>query len=141
MVLIRAEPENVASLTTSKLLYSLTLIPLFREQCGLQHEVVLPVAGAASKGLYRLHQFSKVEMFVLCTPQQSESLLQELCDIERDLFTQLGLHFQILVSLAHMHNTLCIDRERLLTHSWVGQDVADQHVQVMTPAHHAGVGH
>ena len=55
------------------------------------------LAGAASKGLYRLHQFSKVEMYVLCTPRQSEALLQELCDIERHLFCELGLHFQILV--------------------------------------------
>lgn len=33
-------------------------------------------AGSASRGLYRVHQFSKVEMFVLCTPEQSEALLQ-----------------------------------------------------------------
>lgn len=39
-------------------------------------------AGMAGKGLYRVHQFSKVEMFVICTPEQSESLLQELLDIE-----------------------------------------------------------
>lgn len=39
-------------------------------------------AGAAGKGLYRVHQFSKVEMFVICTPEQAEELLQELLDIE-----------------------------------------------------------
>lgn len=39
-------------------------------------------AGAAGKGLYRVHQFSKVEMFVICTPEQAEDLLQELIDIE-----------------------------------------------------------
>ena len=38
-------------------------------------------------------------MFVICTPEQSEALLQELCDLERDLFSQLGLHFRILVRL------------------------------------------
>jgi seryl-tRNA synthetase len=38
--------------------------------------------GMAGKGLYRVHQFSKVEMFVLCTPEQSEAMLQELMDIE-----------------------------------------------------------
>ncbi len=56
------------------------------------------LAGSASKGLYRVHQFSKVEMFVLCTPQQSEALLQELCDLEEEMFAELGLHFKILVS-------------------------------------------
>ncbi|KAK9809278.1 hypothetical protein WJX73_000344 [Symbiochloris irregularis] len=53
-------------------------------------------AGAASKGLYRVHQFSKVELFVLCTPSQSEAVLDELKAFEEDLFTQLGLHFKVL---------------------------------------------
>ena len=44
-----------------------------------------------------MHQFSKVEMFVLCNPQQSEGLLEELADIEKEMFTELGLHFKILV--------------------------------------------
>ena len=55
-------------------------------------------AGSASKGLYRVHQFSKVEMFVLCTPEQSEGLLAELCQIEEEMFSELGLHFQVLVT-------------------------------------------
>ncbi|KAG1676949.1 hypothetical protein FOA52_014825 [Chlamydomonas sp. UWO 241] len=53
-------------------------------------------AGAASKGLYRVHQFSKVEMFVLATPEQSDAIHQELIDIEKELFTELGLHFKVL---------------------------------------------
>jgi len=53
-------------------------------------------AGAAGKGLYRVHQFSKVEMFVLSTPEQSEALHQELMQIEEEMFTELGLHFKIL---------------------------------------------
>lgn len=62
---------------------------------------VLP--GSASRGLYRVHQFSKVEMFVVCTPQQSEALLEDLADIEKDMFTELGLHFKILVCFFHAH--------------------------------------
>ena len=54
-----------------------------------------PLSGAASKGLYRVHQFSKVEMFVVCTPEQSEALHQQLLDLEVDMFTELGLHFQV----------------------------------------------
>merc|ERR1719235_1406605 len=53
-------------------------------------------AGAAGKGLYRVHQFSKVEMFVVGTPEQSEALHQELLDIEVELFSELGLHFKVL---------------------------------------------
>ena len=53
-------------------------------------------SGAHSKGLYRLHQFSKVEMFVHCTPSQAESQLEELVEIQCDLLSQLGLHGQVL---------------------------------------------
>jgi len=58
-------------------------------------------AGQASKGLYRVHQFSKVEMFVVCTPEQSEELLQELIEIETDMFKELGLHFKVMDMASH----------------------------------------
>lgn len=53
-------------------------------------------AGAAGKGLYRVHQFSKVEMFVVCTPEQSDAMHKELLDIEVEMFSELGLHFKVL---------------------------------------------
>jgi seryl-tRNA synthetase len=53
-------------------------------------------AGTAGKGLYRVHQFSKVEMFVVCTPEQSEQIHKELMDIEVEMFEELGLHFKVL---------------------------------------------
>ncbi|KAL4859468.1 Serine--tRNA ligase [Chlorella vulgaris] len=58
-------------------------------------------AGAASKGLYRVHQFSKVEMFVVCAPEQSEALHQQLLDLEVSMFTDLGLHFKVLDMASH----------------------------------------
>jgi len=53
-------------------------------------------AGAATRGLYRIHQFSKVEMFVACAPQSSEGIHQELMDLQIQLFSELGLHFRVL---------------------------------------------
>ncbi|KAK9095660.1 hypothetical protein Scep_027129 [Stephania cephalantha] len=53
-------------------------------------------AGSATRGLYRVHQFSKVEMFILCRPEDSDSYLEELIQIEEDLFSSLGLHFKTL---------------------------------------------
>jgi seryl-tRNA synthetase len=47
-----------------------------------------------------VHQFSKVEMFVLSTPEQSEALHQELIDIEAGMFAELGLHFKVSVLLS-----------------------------------------
>ncbi|KAL3514209.1 hypothetical protein ACH5RR_026926 [Cinchona calisaya] len=53
-------------------------------------------AGSATRGLYRVHQFSKVEMFILCRPEESDSFLQELIEIEESLYSSLGLHFKTL---------------------------------------------
>lgn len=46
--------------------------------------------------MYRVHQFTKVEAFVLCTPEQSEALHEELLELEVGLFAGLGLHFKVL---------------------------------------------
>ncbi|XP_017009111.2 uncharacterized protein SerRS-m [Drosophila takahashii] len=56
------------------------------ETSGLQEE----------KGIYRVHQFTKVEMFAICTEQQSEAELEEFKNIEVDLFRRLGLNFRLL---------------------------------------------
>lgn len=53
-------------------------------------------AGAAGRGLYRVHQFSKVEMFVVCTPEQSDAVHAELIELETSMYADLGLHFKVL---------------------------------------------
>lgn len=52
--------------------------------------------GKYSKGLYRVHQFSKLEMFVYCEPGQSEALHDELLAAEEEIVTQLGLSYRVL---------------------------------------------
>jgi seryl-tRNA synthetase len=53
-------------------------------------------AGSAGKGLYRVHQFSKVELFVISAPEQSDQLHKELLEFELKLYEDLGLHFRVL---------------------------------------------
>ena len=53
-------------------------------------------AGRDTRGLYRVHQFTKVEMFAFCTPEQSESIHQEIRAIEEDIFKGLGLAYQVI---------------------------------------------
>jgi seryl-tRNA synthetase len=53
-------------------------------------------AGRATRGLYRVHQFTKVEMVVIATPDQSEALHKELLANERDIFDALGLPYRVL---------------------------------------------
>eukprot|EP00216_Chloropicon_sp_CCMP2111_P000562 CAMPEP_0198236782 /NCGR_PEP_ID=MMETSP1446-20131203/2675_1 /TAXON_ID=1461542 ORGANISM="Unidentified sp, Strain CCMP2111" /NCGR_SAMPLE_ID=MMETSP1446 /ASSEMBLY_ACC=CAM_ASM_001112 /LENGTH=611 /DNA_ID=CAMNT_0043918717 /DNA_START=1 /DNA_END=1836 /DNA_ORIENTATION=- len=53
-------------------------------------------AGRKGKGLYRVHQFSKVEMFAVCAPEESDAMLQEMLEVEVDMFRELGLHFRVM---------------------------------------------
>ncbi|MFM7343770.1 MAG: serine--tRNA ligase, partial [Tagaea sp.] len=53
-------------------------------------------AGRATRGLYRVHQFTKVEMVVISTPDQSEALHKELLANERDIFDALELPYRVL---------------------------------------------
>ncbi len=52
--------------------------------------------GRDTRGLYRVHQFTKVEMFAFCTPDQSEDLHKELLVIEERIFQGLGLPYQVI---------------------------------------------
>lgn len=48
------------------------------------------------KGIYRVHQFTKVEMFSVCQATESAAMLEEFKEIEINLFKNLGLHFKLL---------------------------------------------
>ena len=53
-------------------------------------------AGQFSKGLYRVHQFSKLEMFIICLPEDSEAFHDELLAIEEEIFSGLGLAYRVV---------------------------------------------
>ena len=53
-------------------------------------------AGRASKGLYRVHQFNKVEMFAFCLPDQSDALHEELRQIECELFDDIEVPYRVV---------------------------------------------
>lgn len=69
-----------------------------RRYVGLSHcfRTEAGAAGRDTRGLYRVHQFTKVEMFAFCTPEQSEALHQEIKEIEEDIFKGLGLAFHVI---------------------------------------------
>ena len=52
--------------------------------------------GRASRGLYRVHQFTKVEMFAFAEPEQSETLHEEMVGIEEEIFQGLGLPYRVV---------------------------------------------
>lgn len=71
-------------------------LPLF--YCGLSHcfRKEAGAAGRFSKGLYRVHQFDKVEMFVYCLPEESDAMHEKLRLIEEEIFSGLGLPFRVV---------------------------------------------
>lgn len=53
-------------------------------------------AGRASKGLYRVHQFTKIEMFAFTLPDQSDAMHDELRDIECELFDAMEIPYRVV---------------------------------------------
>lgn len=52
--------------------------------------------GKTSKGLYRVHQFTKLEMFVYCHPLESEEIHKQLLAIEKEICDALELSYHVV---------------------------------------------
>ena len=66
--------------------------------CGLSHcfRTEAGAAGRASKGLYRVHQFTKVEMFAFTTPDQSDAVHEQMRSLECELFDALEVPYRVI---------------------------------------------
>ncbi|MBI4118818.1 MAG: serine--tRNA ligase [Parcubacteria group bacterium] len=56
--------------------------------------------GKYSKGLYRVHQFTKVEMFCYTPPEASKNMHNELLRLEEKIFQGLGLTYRVVAICA-----------------------------------------
>ena len=52
--------------------------------------------GKYSKGLYRVHQFTKAEMFIYCAPADSEKMHQHILEMEEKIYQGLGLAYRVV---------------------------------------------
>lgn len=52
--------------------------------------------GKYSKGLYRVHQFTKAEMFIYCIPEESDKMHLHILDMEEKIYQSLGLPYRVL---------------------------------------------
>jgi len=52
--------------------------------------------GKYSKGLYRVHEFSKVEMFIYCAPEESEKLHEYILKMEEEIYQELELPYRVV---------------------------------------------
>lgn len=66
--------------------------------CGVSHcfRTEAGAAGRASRGLYRVHQFTKVEMFAFTLPDESNEMHDHFRDLECSIFDDLGIPYRVL---------------------------------------------
>ncbi len=64
------------------------LSPCFRREVGTH--------GKYTKGLFRVHQFNKVEQFIFCLPQDSWELHEEIQKNTEKMYETLGLYFRVV---------------------------------------------
>jgi seryl-tRNA synthetase len=53
-------------------------------------------AGKDTRGMFRVHQFDKVEMFVFCRPESSQEEHEFLLSIEEELVQELGIPYRVV---------------------------------------------
>ena len=53
-------------------------------------------AGKDTKGMFRVHQFDKVEMYVYCLPEQSGEFHERLLGYEEEITQALGLPYRVM---------------------------------------------
>jgi len=62
--------------------------PCFRKEVGAH--------GKYTKGLFRVHQFNKIEQFIFCHPDDSWKFHDELQKNSEKLYQSLGLHYRVV---------------------------------------------
>ena len=60
--------------------------PCFRREAG--------AAGSQERGLIRMHQFNKVEMFCLTTPEESSQMFEQMLASAEEILQGLGVHYR-----------------------------------------------
>jgi seryl-tRNA synthetase len=55
-------------------------------------------AGRASKGLYRVHQFEKIELFGFTKPEQSELVHEKIREVEESIYQDLEIAYRVIIN-------------------------------------------
>lgn len=62
--------------------------PCYRKEAG--------AAGKFSRGLFRVHQFNKLEMYIFCTPEQSVQMHEKILSIEEEIWQNVGVPYHVV---------------------------------------------
>lgn len=52
--------------------------------------------GKYTRGLFRVHQFNKLEMYVFCLPEQSKKLHEKILKIEEEIWQAIGIPYRVI---------------------------------------------
>ena len=64
------------------------LSPCYRHEAG--------AAGKHTRGLFRVHQFNKLEMYAFSLPEQSQEMHEKILAIEEEIWQALGVSYQVI---------------------------------------------
>ena len=56
--------------------------------------------GKHTRGLYRVHQFNKLEMYVFCLPEKSKEMHEKIRMIEEEIWQELGIPYHVISNAA-----------------------------------------
>jgi seryl-tRNA synthetase len=104
-VLYKVESEDLYLIATSEH----PMAAMFMNEVFKEDELPLKLAGISAcfrkeagahgkdtRGIFRTHQFNKIEQFIFCTPQQSWNLHEELLHNAEDLVQKLDLPYRVV---------------------------------------------
>ena len=69
-------------------LFYLGYSPCYRKEAGTY--------GKHTRGLFRVHQFNKLEMYAFCKPEDSSEIHEKIRQIEEDLWQSLGVPYRVI---------------------------------------------
>lgn len=55
-------------------------------------------SGKSSKGLYRVHQFEKLELFVICRPEDSAEYHEKILALQEEIYTELCIPYRVVLN-------------------------------------------
>lgn len=62
--------------------------PCYRKEAGTY--------GKHTRGLFRVHQFNKLEMYIFCKPEDSQAMHEKILAIEEELWQTLGIPYHVI---------------------------------------------
>ncbi|MDO8555642.1 MAG: serine--tRNA ligase [Nanoarchaeota archaeon] len=93
LFLIGTAEQSLASLHAGETLQKVPLkyagiSECFRREAGAH--------GKDTKGIFRVHEFRKVEQFVYCAPEDSRKIHEDLIGVAEEVFKALGFHYRVI---------------------------------------------